>query len=102
MLSSFGCQQGDQDRLVLYSAQSEAIADSLIEMYREVSDSIARRPARFVPNHHRWVPTTALFRVVAYNSTAIDSTDLPDSVLDLPGRNELKGRIGWTPAYSSF
>lgn len=153
MLGSLGCQQGNQDRLVLYSARSEAIADSLIEMYRTVSDrpigvkygtdaqllallkeegedspadvfwantsgalvnatnsdlfvelpdSIADRPARFVPGHRRWAPTTARFRVVAYNTNAIDSTDLPASVLDLPEMTSLEGRIGWTPAYSSF
>lgn len=153
MLASLGCQQNTQDKLILYFARSEAIADSLIEMYREVSDqpigvkygtdaqllallqeegsgspadvfwantsgalvnatnndlfvelpdSIVNRPARFVPNHHRWVPTTARFRVIAYNSNAVDVTDLPASVLDLPSMTKLKGRIGWTPAYSSF
>jgi iron(III) transport system substrate-binding protein len=28
--------------------------------------------------------------------------DLPDSILDLPGMADMEGRIGWTPAYSSF
>ncbi|PSQ97367.1 MAG: hypothetical protein BRD55_03590 [Bacteroidetes bacterium SW_9_63_38] len=153
LLFSTGCQPETQDPLVLYSARSEAIADSLIEMYRTTSnqpikvkygtdaqllallkekgdqspadvfwantsgalvnatdndlfakppDSVATRPARFVPSHHRWVPTTARFRVMAYNPNEIDSTALPASVLDLPNQTGLKGRIGWTPAYSSF
>jgi iron(III) transport system substrate-binding protein len=65
-------------------------------------DSLLNRPERFVPSSERWIPVTTRFRVLAYNTEQVDTTNLPASVLDLPDMEELEGRIGWTPAYSSF
>ena len=56
----------------------------------------------YVPSSGLWAPLTVRFRVLAYNPGAIAERDLPASVLALPGVAALKGRIGWTPAYSSF
>ena len=153
LLTSLGCQQTEQDELVIYSGRSKALVDSLVERYRQQSDqtvrinygtdaqllaalqeegdqspadvfwanttgalsnaiendllttlpdSIVNRPERFAPSSQRWTPVTTRFRVLAYNADAVDSTDLPASVLDLPAQSDLDGRIGWTPAYSSF
>ena len=152
-LTSVGCQQAEQDELVIYSGRSQALVDSLVEMYRQrterpvsikygtdsqllaalqeegdqspadvfwanttgalsnaiendllttLPDTLVDRPARFAPDSKRWVPVTTRFRVLAYNTSNVDSTDLPASVLDLPEQTQLDGRIGWTPAYSSF
>ncbi len=60
------------------------------------------RPARYVPKDGLWVPVTVRFRVLAYNPKRVDPATLPKSVLDLPKLEAFKGRIGWTPAYSSF
>lgn len=59
-------------------------------------------PDYFVPSSAQWTPLTARFRVLAYNTDQVDPEDLPDSVLDLPELSDFEGRIGWTPAYSSF
>lgn len=73
-------------------------ADLLVQL----PDSILDRPAAFVPSGGRWTPVTTRFRVLAYNSDAVDRDDLPKSVMDLPELEQHAGRIGWTPTYSSF
>src|SRR5690606_8681471 len=65
-------------------------------------DSLLRRPAAFVPSSGRWLPVTTRFRVLAYAPQRADTTALPASVMDLPQQTGLRGRIGWTPTYSSF
>jgi iron(III) transport system substrate-binding protein len=65
-------------------------------------DSLLQRPAAFVPSSGLWVPVTVRFRVLAYQPARIDAADLPASVMDLPGMPGLRGRVGWTPTYSSF
>ena len=69
---------------------------------RTLPDDILDRPDFFVPSSAQWVPLTARFRVLAYNTDRVDPDDLPDSILDLPEHTELESRIGWTPTYSSF
>jgi iron(III) transport system substrate-binding protein len=80
-------------------ALGNAVNDDLLA---ELPDTLADRAARFTPSNQRWTPVTTRFRVLAYNSDAVSPEDLPDSVLDLPEHDEFEGRIGWTPAYSSF
>jgi iron(III) transport system substrate-binding protein len=65
-------------------------------------DSLLGRPAAFAPSGGRWVPVTVRFRVLAYHPERVDPAALPASVMDLPGVSALRGRIGWTPTYSSF
>ena len=67
-----------------------------------VPDSLLARPAAFVPDSGLWVPVTTRFRVLAIAPSRVDTTDLPASVMELPGETALRGRIGWTPTYSSF
>ena len=151
--TALGCQQAEPEELVIYSGRSQALVDSLVEMYRQqtdatvsirygtdaqllsalqeegdqspadvfwanttgalgnaiendllttVPDSLANRPARFTPSGQQWAPVTTRFRVLAYNSDAVSPDDLPASVADLPSMEGMEGRIGWTPAYSSF
>jgi iron(III) transport system substrate-binding protein len=64
--------------------------------------SITDIPGSFHSSSGRWVPFSARFRVLAYNSNNVDPSDLPDSVLDLPELEQYQGRVGWTPPYSSF
>jgi iron(III) transport system substrate-binding protein len=68
----------------------------------ELPDSLRAEPAAFVPSSGRWVPVTTRFRVLAYHPQRVDTTALPASAMDLPQRTDLRGRIGWTPTYSSF
>ena len=65
-------------------------------------DSLLAMPDAFVPSSGLWVPVTARFRVMAFSPTRADTAAFPASVLDLPDDQALRGRIGWTPTYSSF
>jgi iron(III) transport system substrate-binding protein len=97
-------EEGDQSPADVFWANTTGALSNAIEndMLARLPDSLAQRPTRFVPSSQRWVPITTRFRVLAYNSDRVDSTDLPASVTGLPGQDDLEGRIGWTPAYSSF
>lgn len=68
----------------------------------DLPDSLLARPDAFVPASGRWIPATVRFRVLAYSPARVDSTTLPATVLDIPTHSAFRGRIGWTPTYSSF
>ncbi|MEM1117874.1 MAG: extracellular solute-binding protein, partial [Bacteroidota bacterium] len=71
-------------------------------LFESAPDSVLARPEAFVPSGGQWVPVTARFRTLAYDPGDIDPATLPASVLDMPQQEALRGRIGWTPQYSSF
>lgn len=71
-------------------------------LFTKLPSSVTAKAAAFVPESGNWVPLSIRFRVMAYNPQKIKPADLPASVLDLPKQTALKGRIGWTPSYSSF
>jgi iron(III) transport system substrate-binding protein len=62
---------------------------------------IAKKPA-FVPDSGLWTPLSVRFRALAYENKKVKPEELPASVFDLPKLTKFKGRIGWTPTYSSF
>ncbi|MFB6247016.1 MAG: iron ABC transporter substrate-binding protein [Salinibacter sp.] len=97
-------EEGDQSPADVYWANTTGALGNAVnnDLLAELPDSITSTPARFVPSNQRWTPVTTRFRVLAYNSDRVDPGTLPDSVANLPEHEELKGRIGWTPAYSSF
>ena len=68
----------------------------------DLPDSLRARPDAFVPATGHWVPATVRFRVLAYSPARVDTASLPESVLELPAQTAFRGRIGWTPTYSSF
>lgn len=65
-------------------------------------DSLLALPAAFVPSGGHWIPLSVRFRAVAYHPERVAPEALPASVMDLPRMEALRGRIGWTPTYSSF
>lgn len=71
-------------------------------LFGPLPERLARRPVAFVPRSRRWVPLTVRLRVLAYNPGKIRPADLPPSVMALPVDSRWRGRIGWTPPYSSF
>jgi iron(III) transport system substrate-binding protein len=71
-------------------------------LFSKLPASVLARPAEFVPKSGLWVPLSARFRVVAFNPQKVKDSALPQSVLDMPKLTAFKGRIGWTPTYSSF
>jgi len=97
-------EEGDQSPADVFWANTTGALGNAVnnDQLATLPDSLLNRPERFVPSSERWIPVTTRFRVLAYNTERVDTTDLPDSVLDLPDVEELEGRIGWTPAYSSF
>jgi iron(III) transport system substrate-binding protein len=76
-----------------------AAADSLLG---PAPDSLLARSAAFAPGSGRWVPLSVRFRTLAVAPGRVDTVGLPASVLSLPARADLRGRVGWTPTYSSF
>ena len=97
-------EEGDQSPADVFWANTTGALGNAVnnDLLATLPDSLVDRAARFVPSNQRWTPVTTRFRVLAYNSDAVSPEDLPDSVLDLPDHSELEGRVGWTPAYSSF
>lgn len=67
-----------------------------------LGDAVTRVPSYFVPASRLWVPLTIRLRVLAYNPNRVKPEGLPKSIMDLPKLTQYKGRIGWTPTYSSF
>jgi iron(III) transport system substrate-binding protein len=97
-------EEGEQSPADVFWANTTGALGNAVnnDLLAELPDSITGQAARFVPSNQRWVPVTTRFRVLAYNSDAVSPDDLPDTVTNLPRRRNLEGRVGWTPAYSSF
>ncbi|WP_221929952.1 iron ABC transporter substrate-binding protein [Fodinibius sediminis] len=97
-------EEGGQSPADLYWANTMgamAIA-SKQNLLKPLPDSLLNKPAAFKSSSDEWIPVTVRYRVLAYNANNVDSTQLPTSVMDLPGMSEFEGRVGWTPTYSSF
>lgn len=71
-------------------------------LFSQLPAPILARPDAFVPERGDFVPLTLRLRTLAYNPQNVDPRHLPRSILDLPGLTAFRGRIGWTPGYSSF
>ncbi len=97
-------EEGDQSPADVYWANTTgALAQaSQRGMLTQLPDSLINKPAAYKSSSGEWIPVTVRFRVLAYNPDAVDTTNLPESVLDLPNHPEWEGRVGWTPTYSSF
>lgn len=97
-------EEGDQSPADVYWANTTgALANaSQQQMLTTLPDSLISKPAAYRSSSGKWVPVTVRFRVLAYNPANVDTSALPESVLDLPEMEEFQGRVGWTPTYSSF
>jgi iron(III) transport system substrate-binding protein len=67
------------------------------ELPSEVTDPV---PEEFHPNG-AWVGTAGRARAIPYNTEALDESDIPDDVMDLPDSG-IAGNMGWGPTYSAF
>lgn len=97
-------EEGDQsDADVFWANTAGALANGVNnDLLATLPDTVTRMPDRFASTSGKWVPVTTRFRVLAYNTDRVDSTDIPASITELPNADQFDGRIGWTPAYSSF
>lgn len=95
-------EEGQASPADLLWANTAGALGAAAGLFATLPDSLLERPAAFVPSGGEWLPVTTRFRVLAYHPQRADTTALPASVLDLPQREDLRGRIGWTPTYSSF
>lgn len=97
-------EEGDQSPADVFWANTTGALTQAAsaDLLAQLPDSILALPGSFVPESGLWTPVTARFRVLAYNPDVVNPEDLPASVLDLPDLNQFEGRVGWTPAYSSF
>ena len=97
-------EEGDQSQAdVFWANTAGALANAVNnDLLATLPDSLNEMPDRFVSTSGKWVPVTTRFRVLAYNTDRVDSTALPASITELPNADQFEGRIGWTPAYSSF
>ena len=62
---------------------------------------LERVEERFRDPDGRWVGVSGRARVVAYNTEALGTEDLPDSILEFTDP-EWEGRLGWAPTNGSF
>ncbi|MFN3595814.1 MAG: extracellular solute-binding protein [Rubricoccaceae bacterium] len=97
-------EEGAASRADLFWANTAGALGAAAEagLLAPLPDSLTARPTGFVPSSGRWVPLSARFRVLAYNAARVNEAQLPASVMALPRQANLRGRIGWTPTYSSF
>lgn len=97
-------EEGDQSPADVYWANTAGALAAAANsgLLTPLPDSITQRARAFGPTDAAWVPITARFRVLAYDTVDVDPSELPSSVMDLPSLEEFDGRIGWTPTYSSF
>jgi len=71
----------------LLSALPAPVLDAVDERYRSAEGE--------------WVGTSGRARVVGYNTAAVSTDELPESILDFAAP-EWNGRIGWAPTNGSF
>ena len=97
-------EEGDRSPAGVFWANTAGALGAAVGqgLLRPLSSETLALADGYVPSSGNWAPLTVRFRVLAYNPEAVGAADLPDSALDLPNVDALRGRIGWTPAYSSF
>lgn len=97
-------EEGDQSPADIYWANTTGALANASQEGKLVAlpDSLTSKPASYTSSSGEWLPVTVRFRTLAYNPNEIDEADLPESVMDIPSRDQFDGRIGWTPTYSSF
>lgn len=97
-------EEGDKSPAdIIWTNTTGALANASGEgLLTALPDSLLNKPAAYTSSSGEWIPVTVRFRVLAYNSDAVDAGDLPGSVMDLPDMEQFEGRVGWTPTYSSF
>jgi iron(III) transport system substrate-binding protein len=97
-------EEGDASPADAFFAQEPgaiaAVAEAglLAKLPRDILDRV---PPRYRDPQGRWVGVTGRARVIAYNRTVVDVSELPPSPFGLTDP-KWQGRVGWSPASSSM
>ena len=95
-------EEGANSPADVFFAQDAGSHGSVERLLAPLPDGIADGVAAdYRDPDARWVPTSARARVVAYNTEALDESDLPDSIWDFAD-DRWRGRIGLPPTNASF
>ena len=68
---------------------------------RTAPSTLAQVPPEFSPASGNWVGVSARAVALAYNTSQVQSSQLPDSILDL-AKPEWKGKVGIAPTETDF
>jgi iron(III) transport system substrate-binding protein len=97
-------EEGDNSPADLFWSQDAGALGAIAKegLFADLPDAtLDLVPARFRSPEGKWVGTSGRARVLVYNKQRVQSSELPDSVLDLtdPAWN---GKVGWAPTNGSF
>lgn len=95
-------EEGSRSPADIFWANTSGALGAAQQLMIKLPASIISKPSGFVPGSGTWTPLSIRFRVLAYNTQKFKPEQFPQSVMELPQQTQLKGRIGWTPTYSSF
>ncbi len=72
------------------------------DMFQELpSDLLTMLPEQLHNSEGTWIATSGRARVMAYSTSRVDTTDLPNSIFGLTDP-KWRGRVGWAPSNGSF
>ena len=95
-------EEGSKSPADIYFATDPGLLGAMSELFIRLPDAILDRvDAKVRSREGKWVGISGRARVIVYNTKALTSADLPDSILDFTDP-KWKGRIGWPPTNGSF
>ncbi len=97
-------EEGDNSPADVFFAQDAGALGAVAAEDRFVQlpeATLERVPAGFRSPEGLWVGTSGRARVLVYNKEAVQSSELPSSVLDLT-EDAWADRVGWAPTNGSF
>ena len=95
-------EEGKNSPADVFFAQDPGGLGAVVDMLSTLPDDIlAPVPAWARSPNGDWVGVSGRARVVAYNTDAVDPSDLPDTMEGFTDPR-WKGRIGWPPSNGSF
>lgn len=103
-LTALLLEEGDATPADVFIAQDAGALGALAKNKRltPISDSIlVEVEPRFRSPEGQWVGVTGRARSVAYNTDAMNASEMPGSIRDFTNPR-WKGRIGWAPGNGSF
>jgi len=95
-------EEGKNSPADVFFAQDPGGLGAVVGLLATLPENIlAQVEPQFRPGDGKWVGISGRARVLAYNTTKLKESDLPDDIWDLTD-SKWKGRIGWAPTNASF